>query len=931
VSEPRDPAADAGWRRFSAELERLLELPPTDRDAALEQLSAAEAPLAERLARALAAADEEEGLLARPAIESWSGLVRSRDAETSEPAEIGPGSRLGAWRLGEELGRGGMGTVYAAARDDGQFEQHAALKLLRIGFDDAMLRARFVRERQILARLEHPGIARLLDGGVAPDGRPYLVLERVDGEPITAACDRQRFDVECRLRLFLEVAAAVDAAHRSLVVHRDLKPSNVLLAADGTVRLLDFGIAKLLDAEADDALTRTRHDAPLTPQYAAPEQARGEPATTATDVYALGLLLCEILAGAPPYRLAGDSARALERALEQAVPAAPSELARHSAPELAAARATTPERLARRLRGDLDAIVLHALARDPGERYASVADFARDVEAHLAGRSIAARRDSSLRRAARFARRHPVGVTATALVALLAVASVVSLVAALRSSAARLAEAERAAAIQGFLLDLFRGADPARARGEALTVRELLDAGAARVDRELAAQPKSRQAIVATLGALYLDLGAWDRAAPLLAQALELATNEYGPRSAEAAAALAALGRLDYWRDDYEQALERQDAALDILRSAPGDQRAALAALLHDSGSTLRLLERHDEAEKRQRQALEIDRGLSGDSSLAVAKDLAALTLTLHRAERDEEALPLAEQSVAIRRRELPADHPELADALEGLGLTLVGLGRGADAEPPLREMLAIRRQVYGDAHPQLLEALNSLASGLEAEAKFDESLALRREAVAVAKRVLSPGSRSLATQINNLAIVCYRLDDLACAADGFREALEIWLPLDGEHHPSVGTARNNLGTAWLKLGRAAEAKRELATALEIRRASAGDESVPVAQTLRNLGLAELALGELGAADDHLERSLELSRRLYAPRHPRLAEVLLAHGELRLAERRAAEAIPEIEEALGIRREHFGDESPLVREAEAELSRARRAAPRPRG
>jgi len=926
MSDSPRPAPEVEWQRLAAAVERLLDLPPGERRAALDELPDEELALRSRIERALDAASADDGPLARPAAESWSGLLADSAGAAPEAQAVGPGSRLGPWRLGEELGRGGMGTVYAATRDDGEFEQRVALKLLRFGFDEEATRARFLRERQILARLQHPGIAHLLDGGVAPDGRPYLVLERVAGETVTAWCDRRRLALEPRLRLFLQVVAAVDYAHRNLVVHRDLKPSNVLVTDDGQVKLLDFGIAKLLDDESGDAaLTRTRHDAPLTPQYAAPEQARGEATTTATDVYALGLLLCELVAGEPPYRVDGDSARAVERAIETAVPQPPSQLVRRGDDAAAAARDTTRERLAHRLSGDLDAIALRALAREPERRYRSVGDLARDIEAHLDGRSISARRDSPPERAWRFVRRHPVGAAAGLAIVALTFASLVALAIALRSSAARLAEAERASAIQRFLLDLFESADPARARGETLTVRELLDAGAARSDRDLAAQPKSRQAIVQTLGALYLDLGAWDRAAPLLDEALALAEREYGPRSIEAATALAAVGQLDYWRDDYARALERQDRALAIVSAAPGDHRAQLAGLLLDSGSTLRLLERHAEAEARQRRALELDRTLHGEASLEVAKDLAALVLTLHRDERDEEALPLAERAVEIRRAGLPADHPELADSLEGLGLALVGLGRGADAEAPLRETLDIRRRVYGDAHPQLLEALNSLASGLESEAKFAESRALRQEAVRVARRVLPAGSNSLATQVNNLAIVCYRLDDLGCAADGFREALAIWLPLDGERHPSVATARNNLGTVLLKLGRAAEAKPELELALEIRLATSGEESQLVAQTRRNLGLAELALGDLAGAREQLDRSLEQSRQLYASNHPRLAEALLAHAELRLAEGRAGDAVPELEEALAIRRERFEASSPLIAEVESALARARRA------
>ncbi len=293
---------EAAWPRLEALLDRLLELPEEAARQELARLPAEDAPLRARLEAALVAAQAESGLLGRPAAESWARLLLDPGTEPAPPP-VAPGTRLGAWEIEGELGRGGMGTVYAVRRADGVYQQLAALKLLSASADEPASRARFLRERQILARLEHPAIARLLDGGVAADGRPWLALERVDGVPLTAFADARCLPVAERLRLFTAVLAAADFAHRNLVVHRDLKPSNILVTAGGEVKLLDFGIAKLLDREGegddegDGEMTRTRFGAPLTPQYAAPEQVTGGAVTTATDVYALGLVLYELLCG----------------------------------------------------------------------------------------------------------------------------------------------------------------------------------------------------------------------------------------------------------------------------------------------------------------------------------------------------------------------------------------------------------------------------------------------------------------------------------------------------------------------------------------------------------------------------------------------------------------------------------------------------------
>lgn len=448
----RPAATDTGaWAGLLALLDAALDLPdassrdawidrqglPPDTAAALRRLLADHARL------------QSAGFL--EPLTAASVVAPTADADA--PQQIGP------WRLLRPLGEGGMGRVWLAERDDGQMRRQVALKLPHAGPGQAALAARLLRERQLLASLEHPHIARLYDVGLTADGRPYLVMQYVDGEPITAACDRRRLSVDRRLAVFCQALQAVQHAHQRLVLHRDLKPSNILLDAAGQVSLLDFGVARPLDeavaaGPAEASPLTGLHGAPLTPGYAAPEQLAGEPLTTACDVYALGVVLHELLTGRRPYRLPVAGLPELARWLRAAPPPRPSETAFSDtdAAERAAARASTPARLRQRLRGDLDAIVATALAADPARRYATVQEFADDLVRHAGREPVAARAPGVGLRALRFVQRHGLPVAAAAAVTLALGAGLG--VAAWQLREAR-AQAARAEAIRGFLVSLF--------------------------------------------------------------------------------------------------------------------------------------------------------------------------------------------------------------------------------------------------------------------------------------------------------------------------------------------------------------------------------------------------------------------------------------------------------------------------------------------
>ena len=508
------------WRRAEALFAAAADLAPADRAAFLDREAAAPDGRVDPTLRA-----EVERLLALDAgadrfVDDLRGQVGAAEAGAGRPPpEAGP------WRLVERVGEGGMGEVWRAERADGAYDQTAAVKLVRPGLAPDLL-ARFRAERHVLARLDHPAVARLLDGGTASDGRPYLALEYVNGEPVTAYCDRRRLPVDDRLALFADVCESVAAAHRQLVVHRDLKPSNVLVAEtpDGPrVKLLDFGIARLLDdSDGDGPAFTVPVTAPdrrvMTPEYAAPEQVRGEPATTATDVYGLGVLLYELLTGARPHSPEARTRRAVEDAVLHQAPAAPSAAA---SGEAAAARATEPARLRRRLRGDLDRIVLRALRKEPERRYEGASALAADLGRHRAGLPVEARPESAAYRAGKFVRRHRAGVAGIAAALAVLVASgalyTVRLGAARDLAERRSAEAE---AVSQFLFSVLMEGDPQAAEPRRVAeTTAVLAVARDRLDRAFDGPPQVRADLYAALGTVSVRAHRLAEAAPLLHRA----------------------------------------------------------------------------------------------------------------------------------------------------------------------------------------------------------------------------------------------------------------------------------------------------------------------------------------------------------------------------------------------------------------------------
>jgi serine/threonine-protein kinase len=755
------------WRRLGPLLDEVFEAPASRRAGLASSLSGGDPDLRAELLD-LAAAAERAGILDVSA----DSLLRGPDDDTAEGAASG--ERIGPWRVLGEIGRGGMGIVYLAERADGAFQQRAALKLLRRGIDTDEVLERFGRERQILARLEHVHIARLLDGGATAAGRPYLVMEFVEGEPITAWCDARRSGVEHRLRLFLDVCAAVEHAHRRLVVHRDLKPSNILVTAAGEAKLLDFGIAKLLGSGEEDFVTHVGRRV-MTPRYAAPEQVQGEPITTATDTYALGLVLYELLAGRSPYRMPRESEGELQRAVLEREPEAPSSavfrsegLAGLRPEDIAAARATTPERLRGRLRGDLDAILLTALRKERDRRYPSAESLARDVERHLAMLPISARADTFGYRSRRFLRRHRTAAAAGALVAL-------SLLAGLSATAWQAREAaresDRATRVSEFLTELFIAADPTHLRGDTISAREILDRGAERIESELSREPALQGKLLSTMGHAYWGLGDTVKAEQLLARAVELQTRTEGPDDPATLFSLNQLANMLVRNGRHNEGIRAFREALKRRRRVLGTDHADTLRSMNDLAFWSGDGGRHGEAIALHREVIERRSRVLGPEHYDTLWSTNDLAVALGRVGRYREAEALLLDALATWRRSDISQEPDAF--MENLADAYHGQERYEEAEALIGEVLEIRRRLFGDEHPQTLSAIRNQATLDYEQGRGAEGAALLTEVLEQYRRLLGPDHYETLATMSHLARAYGKQGRYAEAEELARETIE--------------------------------------------------------------------------------------------------------------------------------------------------------------
>jgi serine/threonine-protein kinase len=949
----------ASWeQRF----DELVDLDATAQRARLLEIAGDDAELARFLAELLAADERAMTLIADPIGRRAPAYVAAALQEAGAPQRDRSGDRIGRYRLLRLLGRGGMAEVYLADRADGEFVRQVAVKRILPGLASDVIHARFLRERQILAGLDHPGIARLLDGGRSEDGDPYFVLEHVEGLPITEHCDRQRLPIADRLRLLAEVCDAVDAAHRQLVVHRDLKPSNILVTAGGQPKLLDFGIAKLLEDGGEEGQTRVEGHA-LTPSYAAPEQVLGEPVTTAADVFALGVLLFELLAGRKPFVRDARPLPALVRQVDEETLERPSTALRRAATGGAAEARRAAERRARQLEGDLDTIVGKALARDPQRRYASAAALADDLRRFLARRPIRARPDSRRYRLGRFVARHRLAAAAAALAAMAVLAG---LAVALWQGAVARREARRAERVRDFLVDLFKQADPSRSRGGTVTAREILDAGARQVERELAADPGLAAELLDAIAQVERGLGLAPSARRRAERSLALREAALGADATATAASRVTLGEVLVDLGDLDaakRALAR--AATGAAADEEIERRRAEAwvtALWHGGGQEKAIAE--------VRRRLAADEARHGAASAEAATWQLFLAGLLVDSSRVGEAVPLARTAAAALEARPETSGLERVRARISLANVLDSAAPSEEAFALFGSALALQREILGADHPEV--AFSEIAFGftLNERRQHEESERVLRHAIAVLRPL---GHYELGSAVRYLGFTLMSRRRFAEAEPLFAEAESIYGNSDGigPDHPLTRGARLSRGWALLRLERLPEAEAVLrAVAADIERAEGG-QSNSLRTALKYLGEVRRGRGDLdealalhrraraielevfgtsehpGVAVSDLQIALDLlarptaaglaeARRLLDEglailrasdaTSPRLDELLLASGRLALAESDPQRALAEVGEAHRRMAARLSADDPELVAAAESLRAAERAA-----
>lgn len=744
---------------------------------------------------------------------------------------------IGAYTIIEPIARGGMGEVYLAERRDAAFEQRVALKLAQRN-PGAAAHRRFIDEQRILARLEHPCIARMIDGGIHDDpfsglaGLPYLVMEYVDGLSITEHCDSLELGLEERLHLFLRVCEAIGYAHRNLIVHRDLKPSNIMATAEGLPKLLDFGIAKILGDDADAGMaTRTGM---MTPAYAAPEQVSGQAITTSTDIYALGLLLYELLCGKRAQPLDVCTPSEIERIVCATTAPRPSLQAMHS---------PLQARWARRLEGDLDLIVQKALSKEPELRYKSASAFAEDVERFLEGRAIEARAPSWRYRSYMFARRHRWQVAAGALVVLLlAATALVSTLSAFRINRAleqtRL-EAVKADQIATFMRELFAATDPEQNAGEAITVRQVLDRAAERIETELSADPAARALLHTEIGRIYFNLGLYEPAGENLEQAQAL------QRSLQAAGQVDLATTLQW---------------LSYVRDIEGDYETAEAAARESLTLRQRLLPANDPAIGESLDRLGSVLGARGDVDQAA-------TLISNAVDLLTESVGETDQRTLTAMHNLAWIYNEKDD--------FVG------AERIFRKVMAISEASGDTDHPDHLITMENLALTLRRQNRLDEAETYYRDILERKLRRLGPEHQLVGDIRYNLAALLLAKGDYALAEPQFEAAVETWKKSLGEEHSSVGIGLSGLGRLLVRMDRPDDAEPRLREAIAILSRHQPEMDSRNADTKLALGLI-LCPGNKLEEGQSLLADVVKTRELASSRAPSIGESKMALGACHL-------------------------------------------------
>ena len=892
--------ANERWWYIDNIFSEAIDLPPEEREAFLDEACQGDPGTRCAVEDLLASFDASEGLFDDPtnwfpnnleALAEMAALadipfMPGMDNEAPEAEQIAPltGERIGAYRLLTEIGRGGMGAVYLAERADGQYRQRVALKLIRHSKRTDETVRRFLLEREILARLQHPNIARLLDGGLTDDGLLYFVMEYVKGVAIDTYCEQNDLDLKERLTLFFAVCEAVQYAHQNLVIHRDLKPSNVLVTERGQVKLLDFGIAKLLDEEnrPEDAPHTRPGMRLMTPEYASPEQARNEPVTTTSDVYALGLILYKLLTGHRAFNMAGKSVSEIEDIICQVYPKRPSWAVGRNGEDTSDTETTIPEsttrtshteRLRRQLSGDLDVIVMKALRKEPTRRYTTVAELVDDLRRHLRGMPVQARPATMRYLAGRFIRRHRAGVAAACLMGLLLFAYAGTVTLKNQEIQRTLDQKEQLTEV---LTDIFAASDPDNAEGRDITARELLDAwDIARIERRFPDQPLLQADLMYVIGETYKGLGVYEKSQEFLNAALERRRPNQRAPHPDLAATLDELGTVYRYQGNYEQAQTLLQEAIAMWRALPGQ-------------------------------------------ALGQAESLSNLGVVLWKTDDLDAAEQHLNEALALQRRAVQGDHVDIAETLNNLALIEEQRGNYTAGEARFTEVYAMQRRLLGERHTSTTLTLHNLGTQIMRQGRYEEADSLLEKTLHTRRTLLGEDHPRLIMTLNHLGQIKLRLGQFNKAEALFEQSHAIAIKRLGLDHPDLAITYAYLGYVNHQQGEYAQAVSFYRQGLVINEATYGNTHWRVAYDRALLARLETERGNFDEAQDLFEQAIHSLRSTQnAPQY--LARTLLWFGRMRMDQEQPAAAYPLFAEALELRQQFFDEGHWRIAETEVAL------------
>ncbi len=869
--------------REEAIFEGALQLPPEHRETYLQAACGDDVTLRERIRDLIRFHEASDGPLETPAVAS----LPNAPIVPSLPAGEKPGDKIGNYKILQLIGEGGCGSVFMAEQEH-PVCRRVALKVIKLGMDTKNVIARFEVERQALALMDHPNIAKVFDAGATETGRPYFVMELVRGIKITAYCDQNNLSTNERLKLFKQVCQAIQHAHQKGIIHRDIKPSNILVTQHDGVpvpKVIDFGIAKATGQRLTDQTVFTDFDQFIgTPAYMSPEQAEvsGMDMDTRSDIYSLGVLLYELLTGRTPFdakELMKVGLDAMRRAIREMEPPKPSTrlstMLDSDLTTIARQRQAATQKLIHLIRGDLDWIVMKSLEKDRTRRYENASSFAGDIEHFLNNEPVLARPPTALYRFQKFARRNKVVfIAGTAVTVAIVVGLVVSTSLYYREQAARRdadQEAQRSRQVALFLEDMLKGVGPGVALGRDTTLlREILDKTLTRVTNDLKGQPEVQAEICNTLGQVYRALGQSGKAEEL------------------------------------------HRSARSLLNLSRGDKRRDVAVSLNDLALVLRDQGKLPEAEALHREALELRRKLYGNEHPKVAESLNNLALVLRSEGRLTESEKLHRDALEMDRKSFGHDHLAVATSLNNLALALDAQGKPADAEPYLRESIDIQKKLLGDDQPGLAITLDNLAFVLREQGKLDEAETLERRSLAMQRKIFGPEYPSVATAINNLGLILAAQGKTVEAESLLREALAQRRKLLGLEHPELAASLHHLAALLRKEKQLDEAGRLECEALAMRKNLYGEENPAVANSLNNLALIRQDEHKLTEAESLLREAAAMQIKLLGTDHPSLAATLNNLALVLRDEGKLSESEANLRRTVEIRRKHFGDDHPSV-------------------